>query len=131
MKLYLYSHLWFSEHIKDDNSSMDWVEHMKFFYNSDYENNDVVINGWYNYVLPTVSKEWKDKISSNKVKDKSLIFQYVMISDEALVHWLVELWLPTLKILVDITGSKMIRKKVMVHTIQNNLRGCILLFIAR
>ena len=90
--------------MKDDNSSMDWVEHMKFFYNSDYENDDAVINGWYNYVLkflPTVSKEWKDKISSNKVKDKSIIFQYVTISDEALVRWLVELWLPKLKILVD------------------------------
>ena len=78
---------------------------MKFFYTSDYENDDAVINGWYNYVLkflPTVSKEWKDKVSSNKVKDKSIIFQYVTISDEALVRWLVEVWLPKLKILVTI-----------------------------
>ena len=85
------------------NSSMDWVEHMKYFYNSDYD--DAVINGWYNYVLkflPTVSKEWKDKISSNKVKDKSIIFQYVTISDEALVRWLVELWLLKSLILVTI-----------------------------
>jgi hypothetical protein len=86
--------------LRDNEGGMAWISLMDYFYNQDFENNEDVIEAWYFYVLkflPTVSKEWKDKISPNKLIDQPIIFQFVSISDEALVRLFMQIWHPKIE----------------------------------
>lgn len=76
------------------------VNLMKYFYNPDYEKDPDVLNAWYLYVikfLPLVNKQWRDSVSSDKLKEQQSMFLSITISDEALVRWFIELWLPIIK----------------------------------
>jgi hypothetical protein len=71
------------------------------FYDPNYISNDDVMDAWFKYVylfLPIVSKQWKDCVSANKIKNQQIIFQYNTVSDEALVLWFIEILMPKLEL---------------------------------
>ena len=72
---------------------------MNKFYNKDYEKDKEVLEAWYLYcykLLPSVSKQWRDAVCSEKLPHKTNMYKCITISDDALVRWLVELWMPRL-----------------------------------
>jgi hypothetical protein len=93
-----------SEIMRENPHGMVWISLMDYFYNQEYENHEDVIEAWYYYVLkylPTVSKEWKDKIAPSKLRDQPIIFQHVSISDEALVRFFMQIWHPKVEKLME------------------------------
>ncbi len=73
------------------------VQLMKNFYSPDYEEDESVLEAWYYYVikfLPLVNKQWRDSVSLDKLVNKQSMFHSITISDEALVRWFIQLWMP-------------------------------------
>ena len=84
---------------KDSASPMFDVDLMKFFYNPDYETDENVVNAWYIYVLnflPLVNKKWREATAPDKLKKFASMFHFITISDEALMHWFITIWVPIL-----------------------------------
>lgn len=85
--------------IKDETCPMFDLDLMKYFYDPAYEQDEKVINAWYIYVLkilPIVSKGWKDATAPDKLRIETSMFKYITISDEAIMRWLLEIWIPKL-----------------------------------
>ena len=85
--------------LKDETFSMFDLGLMKYFYDPAYEKDESVINAWYIYVLkvlPTVSKGWKDATAPDKLTVETSIFKCITISDEAIMRWFLEIWIPKL-----------------------------------
>lgn len=88
-----------TELMKDDNCPMFDLHLMNFFYDPNYENDERVINAWYIYVLkilPIVSKKWRDSTAPDKLSNEKSMFSFITISDEALMRWLLIIWVSTL-----------------------------------
>lgn len=86
--------------MNDDKHPMFDLNLMDFFYNPKYENNENVINAWFVYVmkiLPIVSKKWRDSITPDKLPNEKSMFSFITISDEALMRWLLIIWVSNLK----------------------------------
>ena len=72
-------------------------KYMKHFYDPEYEKDEKVLDAWFNYVikfLPIVSKQWRESVANDKLKNQKSMFYSITISDEALVRWFMLLWLP-------------------------------------
>ena len=85
--------------MKDDACPMFDLNLMDFFYNPDYENDTNVINAWYVYVLKIltiVSKKWRDATAPEKLSNEKSMFSFISISDEALMRWLLIIWVSNL-----------------------------------
>jgi hypothetical protein len=85
--------------MSDDTLPMFDLNLMDFFYNPKYENDEHVINAWYAYVmkiLPIVSKKWRDSITPDKLSNEKSMFSFITISDEALMRWLLVIWVSNL-----------------------------------
>jgi hypothetical protein len=85
--------------MSDDKLPMFDLNLMDFFYNPKYENDENVINAWYSYVikiLPIVSKKWRDSITPDKLSNEKSMFSFITISDEALMRWLLVIWVSNL-----------------------------------
>lgn len=85
--------------MKDETFSMFDLGLMNFFYDPAYEKDENVINAWYLYVLkilPIVSKGWKDATAPDKLTVETSIFKCITISDEAIMRWFLEIWIPIL-----------------------------------
>ena len=85
--------------MKDDSCPLFDLNLMDYFYNSEYEDNENVINAWYIYVLkilPLVNKKWKDAVAPDKLSREISMFSFISISDEALMRWFLKLWVPKL-----------------------------------
>lgn len=85
--------------IKDDTCTLFNLKLMDNFYNSDYEDDEDVLDAWYIYVskiLPLVSKKWKDAVAPDKLSKEISLFTHISISDEALMRWFLHLWVPKL-----------------------------------
>jgi hypothetical protein len=85
--------------MNDDTFPMFDLNLMDFFYNPKYENDENVINAWYIYVmkiLPIVSKKWRDSITPDKLSNEKSMFSFITISDEALMRWLLIIWVSNL-----------------------------------
>jgi hypothetical protein len=73
------------------------LELMNFFYNPDYETDTNVVNAWYIYVLkflPLVNKKWREATAPDKLTNASSMFLFISISDEALIRWFLNIWVP-------------------------------------
>ncbi len=73
---------------------------MKHFYDPEHEDDELVVDAWYYYVLkflPLVNKDWRDCVSPDKLVNQTSMFCSVTISDEALVRWFIQLWIPILE----------------------------------
>ena len=82
---------------KTEKSSFD-IDQMKYFYCQKYENDAKVRETWYIYVLkflPLVSTKWRNLVSNNNLQNEISLFTAISISDEALVRWLIVLWIKT------------------------------------
>jgi hypothetical protein len=77
-----------------------WIPLTKYFLNNAKEEDEDVLDGWYNYCfyfLTKVNKEWRDYIAPERLQQKNCIFEVITSSDEAIVRWFLQLWLPILK----------------------------------
>lgn len=86
--------------MKQEPSDMFDIDLMKHFYNPKYEKDEKVLNAWFLYVLkflPIVSKQWRESVSNDKLKNEKSMFFFITISDEALVRWFITLWLPIIE----------------------------------
>jgi hypothetical protein len=86
--------------MKQNDSPMFDLSLMDFFYNSDYEEDENVINAWYIYVskfLPLVNKKWREATTPDNLINTLSMFKYITISDEALMRWFLKIWVPILK----------------------------------
>lgn len=83
----------------DDTEQLDFdIDQMKNFYCKQYENDAKVRETWYIYVLkflPLVSTKWKNLVSDNNLQNENSMFTAISISDEALVRWLIIVWIKT------------------------------------
>ena len=73
---------------------------MTNFYKSEFENHEQTIEAWYIYVmhfLPFVNKKWRTYVANEKLSLATPLFKAISISDEALVQWLITLWMPIIK----------------------------------
>jgi hypothetical protein len=85
--------------INDDTCPMFDLDLMNYFYDPDYENDMKVINAWYIYVfkiLTIVSKKWRDSTAPDKLSNEKSMFSFITISDEALMRWLLIIWVANL-----------------------------------
>ena len=85
------------EFIKNNDGVMFDINLMQYFYNEEYEKNDMVVSAWCTYVLkflPLVNKQWRENVSSDKLRNKEFLYHSITVSDEALVRWFIELWVP-------------------------------------
>ena len=83
-----------------NNEYMFNVNLMQHFYNPEYESNELVVSAWCTYVLkflPLVNKQWRENVSTDKLRNKEFLFHSVTISDEAIVRWFIELWVPIIE----------------------------------
>ena len=83
--------------MKREKESLYWVHLMQYFYDESKEDDDDVMEAWYNYVfyfLPNVNKAWRDAVMPDNLKNKRRMFPTLFVSDEALVQWIIEIQLP-------------------------------------
>jgi hypothetical protein len=86
--------------IKHNKDSLFWIPLMRHFYDKDKENDEDVLEGWYQYnyfFLSICSKQWSKNLSSDRLKYKDIIMKSVSESDEALVRWMLNLWYPIIQ----------------------------------
>jgi hypothetical protein len=80
---------------EEDEPEMFDTNYMKYFYNPKFEKDEKIRDAWYIYVLrflPLVCKQWRDSVSSDKLKNQVSMFTSITLSDEALVRWFIVLW---------------------------------------
>jgi hypothetical protein len=78
--------------LQNDEKHFKILSNYYHFYDPKYEEDEEVLDAWYQYVyifLPIVSKRWKDNLSSQSIRLKSLIFLSVTPSDEACTIYLI------------------------------------------
>jgi hypothetical protein len=83
--------------IKNNQWNFDSIQLMKHFYDPSYEFDKDVREAWYIYCfyfLPKVNKGWKDCLQTSRLRKKTCLFNHVTTSDEAIVQWFLELWVP-------------------------------------
>lgn len=76
------------------------IDLMQNFYKKEFERDAKTIDAWYTYVihfLPFVNKKWRHFVSSDNLPLSTSMFKAITISDEALVQWLIILWIPIIK----------------------------------
>jgi hypothetical protein len=110
---------------KTDKLSFD-IDKMKHFYCQQYENDAEVRETWYIYVLkflPLVSSKWKQLVSNNNLQNANSMFTAITTSDEALVRWLIVLWIKTFN---DIKEEKISESEISKgkgkHDIKSNIK---------
>jgi hypothetical protein len=61
------------EKIRENKDAFYWIPLMKHFYSPEMENDEDVIEGWYQYnmfFLPIVSKQWQDCVKPDNLKKR-------------------------------------------------------------
>lgn len=85
------------EMLNGKESTMFDLNLMDHFYNPDYETDQAVVDAWYTYVLkflPLVNKKWREATAPDKIVNSVSMFQFITISDEALMRWFMQILLP-------------------------------------
>lgn len=83
--------------MKGNGESLYWVHLMPDFYDESKEDDEDVMEAWYNYVyyfLPHVNKDWRTAVNQDNLNKTKRMFPTLYVSDEALVQWIIEIQLP-------------------------------------